>query len=100
MFFTITPNLGFALPAAVMEQGEVKDSWISNFSIAWGCYYLALALSPTGDTKAARSKTALSCYSYHSYCRKQMEKCTNFYYRMGQKDEQHQVAEQRCGFRE
>jgi hypothetical protein len=32
------------------------DSWISNFSIAGGWYYLALAISPPACSEAAGSK--------------------------------------------
>jgi hypothetical protein len=53
-------------------------------------YYLALAMSPPGHTEAAGSKNVCGCYTFRSYGSRRMEKCTNLYYYMGQKDVQQQ----------
>jgi hypothetical protein len=57
----------------------LEDSWIFNFSIAGGWYYLALAMSPPGRTEAVGSKNEQGCYASRSYWSGQTEKCTKLY---------------------
>jgi hypothetical protein len=56
-----------------------EDLWISNFSIAGGWYYLALAMSQLAITDAAGSKNAQRCYTSRSYFSRRTEKYTNLY---------------------
>jgi hypothetical protein len=76
------PQVAIALPTAFSGSSGAlltqEDSWISNFTIAGGWYYLALAISPTASTNAAGSKNVpQGCYTSRSYCSQRMEKYTN-----------------------
>jgi hypothetical protein len=57
-----------------------EDSWIFNFSMAGGWYYLALAMLPPARTEAAGSKNVWGCYTPAVNVAGGWKKCTNLYY--------------------